>query len=466
LVIVPQLLHLGRAEEALAHVSQYPFLAPRALLALGRSDEAVPIFEKFMSVNRDRLTTDEAGLSSWMIASLMETAVALGDATTATTLLDLIADAKTVTGGAFNATSIDRHRGAAAAFLGEREQARAYYETGIKVTSQIGFRPELALTRFQLAQLLLEHYPEDRDEALAHLDFAISEFHEMQMAPALEKAIGLKLEQHGISDTDVHTSIVAVAQSVEDEHPDIAPQAAPDGTVTILFTDIAGSTVHNERLGDMRWMELLRDHNDLIRTQVAAHRGYEVKNQGDGFMLAFGSAVDGLRCAIGIQEALVEQDEDGPVVAVRIGLHTGEAIKEDDDFFGRHVALAARIGNAAQAGQILASGLVQGLAASSGEFRFDRGQDVALKGIDGPQRVHRVLWRPEDTIAPYPDGLSAREVEVLQQLAQGKSNAEIADALVIASATVARHVSNILNKTALANRTEAATYAATRGLLD
>jgi DNA-binding NarL/FixJ family response regulator len=66
----------------------------------------------------------------------------------------------------------------------------------------------------------------------------------------------------------------------------------------------------------------------------------------------------------------------------------------------------------------------------------------------------------------YPDGLSEREVEVLRLVATGKSNAEIAEELVIASGTVARHVSNILNKTALSNRTEAATYAGAHGLLE
>ena len=464
---LPMLILLGRPAEAYERYAPiyWPMVIP-ALLATGRTAEARDALHKLVEVQDARLTDNEWQFGGWMLGLVLEHAIALDERALVERVAVLIAPSKAVTGGHFHLAYIDRSRGMAAAYLGDAEGARAYYEAAIQAAETLLVRPELALTRFQLAELLLDQFSSEAMEAREHLDFAITEFHEMQMAPALESAIRLKLAYHGIADTDVRTSIVAVAQSVEHEHLDLAPQAAPDGTVTILFTDIAGSTVLNERLGDARWVELLREHNGLIRAQVAAHRGFEVKNQGDGFMLAFGSAVDGLRCAIGIQETLVDQGGDGPVVAVRIGLHTGEAIKEDDDFFGRHVALAARIGNAAQAGQILASGLVQALTDSSGEFRFDRGQDVPLKGIDGPQRVHRVLWRPEDTVAPFPDGLSAREVEVLQQLAQGKSNAEIADVLVIASATVARHVSNILNKTALANRTEAATYAATHGLLE
>jgi class 3 adenylate cyclase len=262
------------------------------------------------------------------------------------------------------------------------------------------------------------------------------------------------------------TSIAVVATSVDAEPPDLTSHTAPDGTVTVLFTDIAESTALNEQFGNDRWAVLLRAHNELIRAHVAVHNGFEVKNQADGFMLAFRSAIDGLRCAVGIQEALRDEALGDPPMAVRIGLHTGEVVQDDGDFFAKHVALAARIGNAAQAGQILVSAVVRTLAETTNAFRFDRGREFELEGMDGSHRLYRALWRPQDEVEPYPDGLTLREVEVLQQLAQGKSNAEIAEALVIAPATVARHVSNILNKTGLANRTEAAAYAATHGLLE
>ena len=81
------------------------------------------------------------------------------------------------------------------------------------------------------------------------------------------------------------------------DKPDLRPHAAPDGTVTILFSDIEGSTAMTERLGDQRWLELLRSHNDIVRQRVAAHEGFEVKSEGDGFMLAFQSARKALECA-------------------------------------------------------------------------------------------------------------------------------------------------------------------------
>ena len=130
-----------------------------------------------------------------------------------------------------------------------------------------------------------------------------------------------------------------------------------------------------------------------MRAQVAAHAGFEVKSEGDGFMLAFKSAIDGLRCAIGVQRALAERNASAAEpIRVRIGLHTGEAIRDQDDFFGLHVNLAARVGSAASGGEILVSALLKELTAHAGEFSFDAGREVELKGI-GPQRVHRVAWQ-------------------------------------------------------------------------
>ena len=74
-----------------------------------------------------------------------------------------------------------RHLGSAAAFLGRPEEAHTHYQEALRATTEMRFRPEVALTRLQLAELLLEHYPEEKTEALEHLDFAINEFREMKM---------------------------------------------------------------------------------------------------------------------------------------------------------------------------------------------------------------------------------------------------------------------------------------------
>ena len=107
-------------------------------------------------------------------------------------LLRRLSGSNLCTTGIFDPTCVPRHLGGAAALLGRSDEARKYYQEAIKVTTEMPFRPELALTRLQLTELLLEHYPEERAEALEHLDFAISELHEMKMKPSLEKAQALK----------------------------------------------------------------------------------------------------------------------------------------------------------------------------------------------------------------------------------------------------------------------------------
>src|SRR3954447_11981261 len=188
---------------------------------------------------------------------------------------------------------------------------------------------------------------------------------------------------------DHHSSVDEVASTVGSERPSLRAAAAPDGTVTILFSDIEGSTALNERLGDVRWLELLRAHNRVIRSEVAAHDGFEVKAQGDGFMIAFPSARRAIRCAVAIQEAIARElgeHPDGPV-RVRIGLHTGEAIREESDFYGKNVVVAARIAVHAVGGEILVSSVVKALTDSAGDAEFSNPRDVELAGLAGTHVV-------------------------------------------------------------------------------
>jgi eukaryotic-like serine/threonine-protein kinase len=194
------------------------------------------------------------------------------------------------------------------------------------------------------------------------------------------------------------SAIDRVLSWVEDERPDLASATAPDGTVTILFTDIEGSTELNERLGDRRWLELLRGHNAIVRGCVREHGGYEVKAQGDGFMIAYPSARRALECAIHMQRKLARADDAiAEQLRIRIGVHTGEALREGDDFFGQSVTLAARLGDEAQGGEVLTSQVVRELAGTGGEIEFEDAGEVRLKGLRAPQRVYRVRSEgPED----------------------------------------------------------------------
>jgi class 3 adenylate cyclase len=205
----------------------------------------------------------------------------------------------------------------------------------------------------------------------------------------------------GLESADVRSSRDAVVSVVEEERPDLRGHTAPDGTVTILFSDIERSTELNERLGDHRFLELLREHNEIVRDQVRVHRGFEVKSQGDGFMIAFASPSDAVDGSIAIQRALETRIEQGAVepIRVRMGLHTGEAIRERDDFFGRNVVVAARIAAQARGGEILVSAPLKELAEGSAGVSFGDPRELGLKGLSGTHTVHPVEWEPAPAAA-------------------------------------------------------------------
>ena len=184
-------------------------------------------------------------------------------------------------------------------------------------------------------------------------------------------------------------SVDEIADAVSEARPDLSASSAPDGTVTIAFTDIEDSMRLNALLGDRRWLDVLRAHNDVVARETIEHGGTIVKSQGDGFMLAFPSARRALTCAGAIERAIGETFRDpGSAIRVRIGVHVGEAVREADDFFGHTVNYAARVASAAEGGEIVVSSLVHALLAQTGEFEFGDPREVELKGIEGPQKVY------------------------------------------------------------------------------
>jgi len=231
----------------------------------------------------------------------------------------------------------------------------------------------------------------DAADALSLLDRAAVLFQQHGAKLYLDRVIAAKVRLQGVG-SGQGRSIDAVLASVQSAHPDLAPMAAPDGTVTIMFSDIEDSTVLTERLGDQAWLELLRKHNALIRKELRTYDGFEVKTIGDAFMVTFQSAKKGLDCAIAIQKAFVAHNAaEGEHVKVRIGLHAGEVIKDNDDFYGKNVILASRVAGKAVGGEILVSSLLRQLVESSvGASTFGEPRDVELKGLSGMHTVFAV----------------------------------------------------------------------------
>lgn len=166
--------------------------------------------------------------------------------------------------------------------------------------------------------------------------------------------------------------------------------------VTLLFTDLVGSTELCGRLGDDAAENVRRTHFQLLREAVSVRGGEEVKNLGDGLMVVFSSALAALSSAIAIQQAVQEHNErgHGPAFHVRVGLHAGEPIRDEHDYFGMAVIVAKRLCDAASGDQILASGLVTGLVGSRGAFQFRPVGPLELKGVPEAVPAAEVAWQP------------------------------------------------------------------------
>ena len=158
----------------------------------------------------------------------------------------------------------------------------------------------------------------------------------------------------------------------------------PAGTVTLLFTDIEGSTKLARRLGD-GYRHVLASHRNVLRDAFAEHNGVEVDTQGDSFFVAFGRAHDAVAAAAAAQRALADGD-----VRVRIGIHTGEpTLAEGGYYVGVDLSRAARICAAAHGGQVLLSRATRDLVGDDVEIR-DLGEHL-LKDIEAPERLYQLV---------------------------------------------------------------------------
>ncbi|MGH8972299.1 MAG: ATP-binding protein, partial [Acidimicrobiia bacterium] len=186
--------------------------------------------------------------------------------------------------------------------------------------------------------------------------------------------------------------------------------AASSGTVTLLFTDLVGSTEGRGRLGEEAAEALRRTHDRLVATAIESQGGQVVKHLGDGVMATFAGAADGLSAAVAVQRAVARHNrsaEGAERLEVRAGLSAGDVTFEDGDVFGTPVIEAARLCAAARGAQILAADVVRVLAGSRGGHRFVPAGALELKGLPGPVTAVEVAWEAEPGSAlPLPVALS------------------------------------------------------------
>lgn len=188
-------------------------------------------------------------------------------------------------------------------------------------------------------------------------------------------------------------------------------------TETILFSDVVSSTRYLWQLGDgdvVRQMVLR-----VMRQAAADHGGREVKSLGDGLMVVFGSAVDGVEAAVAMQQGVgrLRPVADHPV-RVRVGMSIGEVTCEDDDYFGLPVVEAARLCEVAEGGQILVSDLVRILVGSRTTHTFEHHGSMELRGLPGPLETTELRWSPAAEMAlPAPLTTSSRSLFVGREAA-------------------------------------------------
>ena len=196
--------------------------------------------------------------------------------------------------------------------------------------------------------------------------------------------------------------------------------------VTILFTDLVGSTELLSRVGDEGARRIFRAHHSLLAETAAGHGGAEVKWLGDGLMAAFSSAADALRCGIAMQQARADPVA-GERLAIRVGLNAGEAFRDEADYFGTPVVVARRLCDRASGGQILCSELVAGLLAGRAGFSFTALGALELKGVSQPVAALEVAYQAEATLGlltrlPFVgrEGELARLIGLLGEAAAGR----------------------------------------------
>jgi class 3 adenylate cyclase len=155
--------------------------------------------------------------------------------------------------------------------------------------------------------------------------------------------------------------------------------------VTLLFTDIVGSTERAIRLGDREWRRLLDEHHARVRTNLARFRGREIDTAGDGFFATFDGPARAIRCAHAIRASIGELG-----IEIRMGLHSGECELTDHGVRGIAVHIGARVATHATPGEILVSSTVRDLVAGSG-LRFDDRGARTLKGVPEAVRLYAVV---------------------------------------------------------------------------
>ena len=183
------------------------------------------------------------------------------------------------------------------------------------------------------------------------------------------------------------TTLDDLVSAIHSEEYALVSEVASEGTVTLVFTDVVGSTSIADRVGDPAWVNLIHRLEAAATEITTAENGTVVKFLGDGSMLAFDSARAAVRAAIRLQEMSTDTG-----LKIRIGIHTGEAVRTDGDILGTTVNKAARIAAAAEPGQIILSSTTADLIGTIYGVTLSEPRNVAIRGLPGQHQIVPIEW--------------------------------------------------------------------------
>ncbi len=202
------------------------------------------------------------------------------------------------------------------------------------------------------------------------------------------------------------TSIDVIGAALESVSPGAGWLSSPDGSLTLLLSDIAGADTLAAELGAERWEQLLSDHHLLVERLLAHHDGAVVRFEQDGFLATFNSAHGGVYAALELQRTFggaggdagggaggTGGDSGRPPVALRIGLHSGFIIGAPDEPLGRNVVLATRIAGHARGGETLVSAASKQYTEGDPTLQFEDRGEHHFKGLHGEHEIYSVTLR-------------------------------------------------------------------------
>lgn len=205
-----------------------------------------------------------------------------------------------------------------------------------------------------------------------------------------------KMVQHHISQPDSNMETLGIEHSALRRLVEAARAESHDfgteGFASIMFTDIVNSSPIAAALGDRAWGAIVSAHFQALREAVGDHGGHFVKSLGDGSLSSFVSARSALAAARAIQSCMAAQTSE-PRLVLRIGLHTGDVVQSENDFFGSVVNKAARITDCAGPGEVAVSDVTRAMVGETPDFIFGNYELVQLKGFKGDHGLYKLQWQ-------------------------------------------------------------------------